>query len=401
MYAATKYHSQPLQFINKYYFQVKSTMDVENYRTIIIILVLMTVLPLTLTLAFSPFTVLHIFPIVFRLLENDKVKVKAEYYEDKGIIPINPTKKDYYKKVIHLVPLTLTGIGMYISFVVIHIFSIIELLQYGNEVLNINYLPIAYAVISLLAVITGFVLSVIILVIKILRSKKDNNYKNSKKQNIKLTAAVISVNLFYLGCYFLPHMLLAFIHDPLRSIFTYLMVVFIAICLYLIFLGIWLLCKYRCMRCRKDKKFKLAKCCDTLLYSCMTWAMALSIMLFLFLTIFIIESFDDFQKLQNLTPSIIATVFTVILLTPAYNYLEKQLEDGNHHHNTMDRQEGRKQNQPGAKDESTTTTIFINELDQNNPNLHQQHQLDANNRSSISSTTFTNEQQDQNNPTST
>ena len=331
MYAATKYHGQPLQFISKYYFQVKSTMELENYRTIIIIVILTTLLPLTLTLACSPFTVLHIFPMVRRLLKNRVVKVNAYYYEDPGIIPLDPMKKDYYKKVVHLLPLTLTGIGIYIGLLVIHIFSIVRLLEYGNEVLSsyYKYLPIAHAVFSLLAVIIGFGLSVIFLVIKILRSMKDDN--NNKKWNLMLTSAVISVNIFYLGCYFLPYMLLAFIHDPLQSTFTYLTVLFLALCIHLIFLGICHLYKYcRIKKQKRDSKFKCAKCCDALLYSCMAWAMGLSILMLLLLVVFFIESFDDFQKLQNLASSLLIAILTVVLLQPSYKYLTKNLEDNNH-----------------------------------------------------------------------
>ena len=341
MYAATKYHGQALQFISKYYFQVKSTMEHENYRTIIIIVILMTSLPLTLTLAFSLFTVLHIFPMVLRLLKNRKVKVDPYYYEYHGIIPIDPTNECYYKKVVHLLPLTLTGLGIYIGLLVIHIFSIVRLLEYGNEVLSsyYKYLPIAHAVFSLLTVIIGSGLSVIFLVIRILRSKKDNN--GNKEWSLMLTVTVISVNIFYLGCYFLPYMLLAFIHDPLQSTFTYLTVVFLTLCIYLIFLGISQLYKY--CRIKKenrdgsDSKFKCAKCCDALLYSCMVWAMALSILMFLLLVTFFIESFDDFQKLQHLTPSLLIAILTVVLLQPSYKYLTKNLEDNNYNdNNTME-----------------------------------------------------------------
>ena len=342
----------------------------------------MTLLPLTLTLAFSPFTVLHIFPIALRLLKNTEVKVNAAYYEDKGILPRDRTNKDYYKKVVHLLPLILTGIGIYIGLLVVHIFSIVRLLEYGNKVLSSNYtfLSITHAVCSLLAVIIGFSLSVIFLVIKILRSKRGD--KNNKKWYLMLPAAVISVNIFYLGCYFLPYMLLAFIHDPLQSIFTYLTVVFFALSTYLIILGFWYFYK-RYSKKHKigkndntdkksdeieendkmdktdkmdnndkiDKKSKLADCCDTLLYSCMVWAMAFSIILLVLLTIFFIESFDDFQKLQDLTPSLLIAVISVVLLTPTYKYSIKHLEGDNHDDDNKKRQQEENQNQPGENNE--------------------------------------------------
>ena len=56
------------------------------------------------------------------------------------------------------IPLTLTFMVICIGLSVIHILSIVRLLEYGNEVLSGDYvyLPIAHAVFSLLAVIIGF-----------------------------------------------------------------------------------------------------------------------------------------------------------------------------------------------------------------------------------------------------
>ena len=112
----------------------------------IIIMILMIIVPLTLIAASSPFTALYVFPIALRCLRN-----------------VNG----------NTIPLILTGITIFIGLLVLHIFSLVTLLEYGNEVLSSNYvyLPIAHAILSILAVIIGFSLLVIFLYIKVLKRR--------------------------------------------------------------------------------------------------------------------------------------------------------------------------------------------------------------------------------------
>ena len=42
----------------------------------------------------------------------------------------------------------------------------------------------------------------------------------------------------------MPYMLLAFIHDPLLTLFTYVMVALFIACVYLVCQGAWHLCKF-------------------------------------------------------------------------------------------------------------------------------------------------------------
>lgn len=168
---------------------------------------------------------------------------------------------------------------------------------------------------------------------------------------------LISANIVYIGCYFMPYMFLAFIHDPFLTIFIYLMVALFTVCIYLICLSVWYLCKF-CMKCKvakvvdverlteekdaknnckdKDKEKdnnKLPKFFDALLYSYMAFATATSVTMFLFVIIYIITmgSFDDFRELQNLIPSLLTAVLVVFLLQPAYKYTlrKAQYDTGN------------------------------------------------------------------------
>ena len=380
---------------------MKGTMDDESYKTIIIIMALIAVLPFTLMYAIGPFTVMHIYPIVFGLITRKKVQVNPIDYPDLDIAKKITKKKNYYKKLIHLTSLLLTGILLYIGFMITHIYSIIRLIQYGDEVLS-SYndkshpLPIIHALISSTVNAGGFILFATILAIRISKSRKHDAQSNPRVTEATTTtgsprhgethwpamlaAALISVNISYVGCYFMPYMLLAFIHDPLLTIFTYIMVVLFIACVYLMCQGLWHLCKF-CKKSQENKTKNIAsgdtlnsntsgtasgdtlnsntsgtasgdtlnsntsgehnnnkiipKLFDTLLYSYMLWAIASSVIIFLFVIIYVITmgSFDDFQELQNLTPSILIAVFGLFLLKPAFRFTKKKFKDDEFIHN--------------------------------------------------------------------
>ena len=138
-------------------------------------------------------------------------------------------------------PLIFTTIWICIGFIVIHVFSVISFIQYGNEVLSSeNYhikIPLTHAVLSPLAIGIGFILTVLILILKV-RSQSEKDDNDKRKKILQIPAAMISVSFIYIGCYFMPYMLLAFIHDPLLTTFTYLMLVIVIVCIYLICLGV-------------------------------------------------------------------------------------------------------------------------------------------------------------------
>lgn len=419
MYAATKYPTDPLQFVNKYYFQVKSTWNDESYKTIIVIMLFMTVLPLTLMLGISPLAALHIYSLVIRAIKTNKIILGLHQgsFIYSGVVSTEPRKESQDKKVLHMRPLILTNVGICIGFLIVHISSILHFIQYGDEVLSSDdYMPIVitHAIISLLAIVIGFVLTVIILAIRIRKQREmatndqmtathkqrartynqratahdqrttihdqraaahdqmvtshdhrattcdqtaithnqmaithnqtatthDQRATTQPKgikiqledndtQQLLIPAALISINLLYIGCYFMPYMLLAFIHDPVLTIFTYLMVVFFFACIYLICLGVWNLYK------NKDKVLSTAcdmdKCknmLNVILYSCMVWAIAFSVIIFLFVINYIITlgGFDDFEELKNLLPSLLIAVLGFLLLKPAYKFVSKRFQ---------------------------------------------------------------------------
>ena len=173
------------------------------------------------------------FPIVLKRIDDVKVvEVDKQLNVDSGIVPIQLKDANHYKKPLHMKPLTFTGVGIFMGCFVIHIFSIMAFIQYGNEGLSSenyhNIIPIVHAGLSLLAIGAGFILTTTLLIIRISKSK------NGPKTPIQIPAAMISVNCIYIGCYFLPYMLLALIHQPLLTTFTYLKLALLIVCIYLI-----------------------------------------------------------------------------------------------------------------------------------------------------------------------
>ena len=335
-------------------------MDDEIYKTIIIIMTFLLFLPLTLVFAVSPLTVLHIYPIALRLKKMNKFTVSPEDYTDSTVIAIEPKTENYVKKVIHRKPLIFASVGISIGFLIIHIFSVINSVRYCKEVLGIeNYhdkLPIVHAVFSLLAVAIGFTLTQ-----KILsgNSKVRRDHYEVQKE-LRLPIAVISVNIIYIGCYFLPYMLLAFIHDPLVTAFTYFMVALFIICVYLIFQGVFNLYKFYKQKSSKyEDHIKCAKFFSYLMHSCMTWAVATSIIIFLFVIAYIITlgGYDDFEELRSLAPSLLIGVIGLFLLKPAFTFVSEKYKE-NSSEDQKQQKEGKRtetsndQTQPGEEDKS-------------------------------------------------
>ena len=120
----------------------------------------------------------------------------------------------------------------------------------------------------------------------------------------------------------MPYMLLAFIHDALLTTLIYLKLLLFIVCIYLMCLGICHLNKFKNLKANN----KHVKFLDYLLYSCMVWAIGFSLVMFLFVVIYIITlgTFDDFKNLKYLTPSLPLAVVTLFLLKPACTFISNK-----------------------------------------------------------------------------
>ena len=316
-------------FTNEFYFQAKNSLADESFRTTIIVMIFIMV---TLTYAVTPLTILYIYPIFVRLVTD---------------IEDNPGKLQYYK-LIRRIPVTFTSLAVCLSFLAIHLFSIRRFIQYGDDVLGsenyTNKMPIVHAILSLVMITIGVLLSVIILAIRITKSKGSTESKrnDNRQWTLMLPAVVMSINIIYIGCYFLPYMLLAFITNPFLTFFIYLMLVLFICCVYVICLGACYLYEFfkekKYENLESDKNYEnlksgrvVIKFLYTLVYSCMAWAIAFSVITFLFIITFIITlgRLADFEELNNLAPSLVIAAVGYFLLKPPYKYLTKETEGEN------------------------------------------------------------------------
>ena len=323
----------------------------------------MILVPIALVFAVSPFTALYVHQVIV-----DLIKLTSDL--DK----IN---------IIHHVPLTISNALVSIGLIFIHIVSIVKFIQYIDEILsNENHnsiLPIAQAVVSLLSIIMGVILLVIILLTR--KNSSDSsqltnnritnrnqgdlndssqltssgNSKTNGNSTLKydIPAAVISVNIIYIGCYYFPYMALAFFNSPIITTIIYLTLVVLYMCVYLICLRVWRLieliikkAKEKCVNPRlqedKTKEPKCQECAklfntllhpctkliNTLLHPCMMCAIACSFVIFILVIIFVITSggFDDLEELNTLAPSLLIAGVSLILLKPAYNTVTNKIK---------------------------------------------------------------------------
>ena len=102
-----------------------------------------------LMLAISPLTALYIHPVVSKLITKSESTVEPTNESD---------GENYNKKLIHWTPLTMTGVVTCVGLLVIHIFSLIKIDQYGDEVVSSKsydkIMGAIYPILSLLTVIT-------------------------------------------------------------------------------------------------------------------------------------------------------------------------------------------------------------------------------------------------------
>ena len=148
----------------------------------------MMILPLILMFGVSPLTVLHIYPLVLRQINIKRMKVSKPYYSGTiaGVFAVNHNKESHYKKPVHTKPLILTSVLIFMGFLAVHVLSIMSFIQYGQEVLSSkNYhiiIPITHAVLSLLAVAVGFVLTAIFFMVRISKSKPQQQQQQDQQQ---------------------------------------------------------------------------------------------------------------------------------------------------------------------------------------------------------------------------
>ena len=225
-----------------------------------------------------------------------------------------------------IVSLSVASILLTFTLFAFHIIASVKLIQYGNEVLyddnddqgyNLSNddqcVPIVYVVCSLLPSVS---LILIIFVFPMLHARFCSSQQSNSKENFLglILQSSLGAFLVYLGFYFLPYMLLSFIHDPIQSALVYMMLssVILSICIF----------TYVCVSAYKatfmrhmGMKYRLR----TILHLTFTFAGGLSITYFLTILILILTlgNLHDFQGVELLTLSLFLGLLSIFLLKPS------------------------------------------------------------------------------------
>ena len=333
-----EYHDQPLQFISNHFFQVKSKGDAK-YEIIVCMIKALTYLPLTLMPFISCLTIIYICPwISWHLNQYSEVNEKDEFFQIKQLpqadMQLMQTKIAKNWKTLHLICLFLTSFVVNMILIELHIYSATKFIEYGNEILHedeflfgptgYHYLPYLHATLSYLLIGTLLTLAIGYSIFSICKRKK----------SIFITTS-ISVNIIYILCYFFPSMLLAFIHDPLLTIFTFFMAIFGIAFIYALIWSFGLNILTNTVRKLIPYTWLPFK---GLIYSIIALTVAYSIIFLLVLINGVIElgSFSDFQALQNdMILPLLVGLLSLFILKPAHKYasrytkikLSKMVED--------------------------------------------------------------------------
>ena len=348
-----------MDFINSNFFRVKGHDD-ENYNIILTIFLILVPYPITSAMLLIALTDHYIHPIIYHiivcyatqgksrtlpspysLLNSIKITDGNREMADGGTIDESDAENQQIKH-LNLRSLLFTNWTITIALFIIHVISNVKYIRYGNEVLhdqpvgnlNISHqaIPIIHTVISLLTMIISLLFVIVRYAYSYRKEYKmyhqRKGYRQINKTEVqcsppsklnKTVAVSVAFNIIYLGSYFSPFMALAFIHDPLRTCFLYLLVMVGVICVYLVWFGIVLTCLIM-TRCRNSKVCCYIKCiyCTE---SCTT-VISTGYIAVIVVYLFVVGSFDNLNPLKNLTLPLIIFFLTYLFLKPIVDYIK-------------------------------------------------------------------------------
>ena len=368
-----QFDSETSQFISTNFFETEAK-DEKNYQTIRIIFGISVYFPFATFIVFSYFALAYsdwiaIYAIKYIMVGNfklsDKEKITCRFWilftddnnANSNSHRNNPEnmdgedddndKKSKRKAIIFRI--SFAFIFLNLALFASHITACVRLIQYGNEVLyqhedydagsltddgestrNDRGLPISYVVVSLffgvIIILTWIVLQLmIILYCGFCKSNTDQTSPISTDNEVLGAFAQVSLGGFvgYLGFYFAPYMLLAFIHDPIKTTFIYMMGALFILCLYFLIKSI-----ADCYSASaSSSRFRLKQKLELLFAFGSGTSLAYFLMIVIFL--FMLGNFDDFQAVHNLTLPIIVVLVPVLVLKPLYGNFFKPSGENN------------------------------------------------------------------------
>ena len=209
-----EYSEEPLQFINYHYFQTKDENHGE-YQNVSTLIFALTQIPLFGMPFISCITVNFIYPKILFLVKQYQVHI-ANHYS----FPLPSVNQLFYYTICK------TSSLVTILLLISHVGSLIEFIDYGNEVLNDDdhNMPYVNAAFSGSAIAAMIVITYACFVYKAGQLQCYKNKDKLPEYRSFVMATLISMNILYILCYFCLYMLLAFLNDPLVSFSTYFII---------------------------------------------------------------------------------------------------------------------------------------------------------------------------------
>lgn len=223
VYAVMDYHDQPIQFINRNYFQLKKEND-DHYYIVVGMIHWMLILPIPLLLA------VNLLLCNFEKLKILNLLLKLLTVNNEGTI---------YKRS-NLIALFFTSTNVSIVLLAFHIISIKKTVNYGSTVFHHHDVDSLKSC----AIWTSFIYFTILLVSMIghfIYTWTDSHEMcviKVIKMAFVIATVSIKINVIYISSYFMPYMLLAFVYNPLQTSITYFMITVLVVGVYLMWWGL-------------------------------------------------------------------------------------------------------------------------------------------------------------------
>lgn len=279
-----EFTDQSLQFISNYYFQEKLH---ENSKSLTIIEIMLLLL-WSLTISLFGFSL----NLCFRKLQLIYVYIKKF---DKA-----------NDKIMNLPSLIIISALVNVSLLVFQgwamaMYHIYTLDIFGDANVSIPHI---------MTVIVGDILICIFLV---LSNRRYYRYYLSGKKEISLThiltAVSITTNIIFLGSYFVPYMLLAFVHFPFQVFFFYLFLIILLCCAYFLLVPIIIWFK-------SDDESKHScswgHACDV--FSVVLFSLPVAYFISVMIAILELGSFTDFSEIKILLTFLIQNLLEFVVL---------------------------------------------------------------------------------------
>ena len=381
-----QFESQTAQYISTYYFETKAR-DEENYKSVVRIFAASIYFPC------ATFTVVSYLTFIYssrisdhgiqyikgeckKVKESEKQKNDKEQSNDKNENTNNikgnrntnneqhggknENTEDIRHRRIMIFAISIASIPLILTLFSFHVVASVRLIQYGNEVLyddNDDYdsvgfpttdmvtdddhsydvgrddqcVPIVYVVCSFFPTVLLF--AMLLLQYCVVTCFALENIDSALGLFLQ---ASLGGFLVYLGFYFAPFMLLAFINDPIQATLIYVIGASCVFCVYLLTYGIifprmvWLLEGLSSDLLKRLLTIFLADFYCTFKYPSIIFALASGISIAYFITILILivtlGNFHDFQAIQNLTLPIIIGLLSIFVFKPFYKYVKANVE---------------------------------------------------------------------------